>query len=126
MNRTVLLIEDEVAIAEAIAFLLESEGLTVLRHADGGTALDQVRSHVPDLIILDVMLPNRTGYDIVADIRAEPALAGIPVLMLTARGQTRDRQAALDAGATRFMTKPFANREILSSALELLSRNSAR
>lgn len=120
MNRTVLLIEDEAVIAEALAFLFENEGMTVFTHSDGADALEKARGLSPDVIIIDVMLPNRSGHDILADLRADPGLANVAVLMLTARSQTRDREAALDAGATRFMTKPFSNREIVNVVNDLI------
>jgi DNA-binding response OmpR family regulator len=120
LSRTVLLIEDEAVIAEALAFLLENEGMTVFTHSDGADALEKARALSPDVIIIDVMLPNRSGHDILADLRAEPGLAKVAVLMLTARSQTRDREAALDAGATRFMTKPFSNREIVNVVNDLI------
>jgi len=74
----------------------------------------------PDLIILDVMLPNRSGFDILQDLRADPGTKDTPVLMLTARGQKKDREMALAFGATRFMTKPFANAEVLGAVRELV------
>jgi DNA-binding response OmpR family regulator len=121
LSRTVLLIEDEAVIVEALVFLLENEGMTVFTRSDGADALEKARSVSPHVIIIDVMLPNRSGHDILADLRADPHLANVAVLMLTARSQARDREAALDAGATRFMTKPFANREIVSVVRELVS-----
>jgi DNA-binding response OmpR family regulator len=79
------LIEDEAVIAEALAFLLENEGMTVVTHSDGADALEKARSVSPHVIIVDVMLPNRSGHDILADLRADPQLANVAVLMLTAR-----------------------------------------
>ena len=119
MGGRVLLIEDEPNIIEAIRFILSRDGWTVDVHSDGATAVAAVAAREPDLIILDVMLPNRSGYDILADIRAEPATQELPVLMLTARGQTKDREMAERYGVSRFMTKPFSNSEVLSSVREL-------
>ena len=121
MSRTVLLIEDEAVIAEALAFLLENEGMTVFTHSDGADALEKARSLSPDVIVIDVMLPNRSGHDILADLRADPSLANVAVLMLTARSQTRDREAALMRAPHRFMTKPFSNREIVNVVRELVN-----
>ena len=118
----VLLIEDEPNIIEAIRFILSRDGWTVDVHSDGATALDAVSQRSPDLVILDVMLPNRSGYDILADIRAGEDTAALPVLMLTARGQAKDREMAERIGASRFMTKPFSNSEVLASVRELAGR----
>ena len=94
MGGRVLLIEDEPNIIEAIRFILSRDGWAVDTHADGQTALDAVARRRPDIIILDVMLPNRSGYDILADLRADPETSDLPVLMLTARGQKKDRELA--------------------------------
>ncbi|MEL7105114.1 MAG: response regulator [Pseudomonadota bacterium] len=119
MAGRVLIIEDEPNIIEAVRFILSRDGWAVDTHSDGATALDAVARRRPDLIILDVMLPNRSGYDILADLRAAPATQAIPVLMLTARGQSMDRELALKVGADRFMTKPFSNAEVLDTVREL-------
>jgi two-component system, OmpR family, response regulator len=120
MGKRVLLIEDEPNIIEAIRFILSRDGWVVETHADGATAAQAVRDKAPDLVVLDVMLPNRSGYDILTELRAEPALAALPVLMLTARGQKKDRELAERIGASRFMTKPFSNAEMLAAVRELL------
>lgn len=120
MGKRVLLIEDEPNIVEAVSFLLSRDGWTVHTHDDGATALDKLRAAPPDLVILDVMLPGRSGFDILSDMRREAALAALPVLMLTARGQARDRALAEELGATRFMTKPFANAALCAAVSELI------
>ncbi len=117
--RHVFLIEDEPHIAEAIRFLLTREGWRVSTHPGGPDALGAVRAAAPDLLILDVMLPGMSGFDILAALRADPAGPAIPVMMLTAKGQGRDREAAERAGADRFMSKPFSNAEFLASVREL-------
>jgi DNA-binding response OmpR family regulator len=119
MAGRVLLIEDETNIAEAIRFLLTRDGWTVETHADGASALDKVRAVRPDVLVLDVMLPGRSGYEILEDLRADDAFANLPVLVLTARGQDRERALAMARGASIFMTKPFANAEILASLRQL-------
>ncbi len=119
MAGRVLLIEDEPNIIQAIGFILSREGWRVDSHADGRTALEAVARKAPDLVILDVMLPGRSGFDILADLRADPATQALPVLMLTARGQARDRDLAERMGASRFMTKPFSNAEVLEAVRQL-------
>lgn len=120
MAKRVLLIEDEPNIIEAISFILSRDGWTVHTHEDGETALARVRALPPDLLILDVMLPGRSGFDILRDLRADPALAALPVMMLTARGQARDRDLALRLGVNQFMTKPFSNAEVLANVRQLV------
>ncbi|MCV6823942.1 MULTISPECIES: response regulator transcription factor [Halocynthiibacter] len=119
MGKHVLLIEDEPNIVEAIRFILSRDGWRVDTHADGKTAVEAVRNVSPDVVVLDVMLPNRSGFDILQELRNDPATEALPVLMLTARGQTKDREAAERIGASRFMTKPFSNAEVLESMREL-------
>ena len=121
MGKTVLLIEDEPNIIEAIRFILLRDGWTVQTHSDGETAYAAVLDNTPDVVILDVMLPGRSGYDILRELREDPAHSDLPVLMLTARGQSKDREMAERAGASRFMTKPFSNSELLSAVRELVA-----
>lgn len=120
MGQRVLLIEDEPNIIEAISYILSRDGWTVHTHSDGQTAMDKVMQGIPDLIILDVMLPGRSGYDILRDLRATKATRDVPVMMLTARGQAKDREMAMHLGATEFMTKPFSNAEVLDSVRALV------
>ncbi len=112
MGKRVLLIEDEPNIIEAISFILSRDGWTVHTHEDGTTAMDKVNALPPHLIILDVMLPGRSGFDILRDLRANEPTKAIPVMMLTARGQAKDRELAARLGANHFMTKPFSNTEV--------------
>lgn len=119
MAKHVLLIEDEPNIIEAISFILSRDGWRVDTHADGATAVDAIEAKRPDVVVLDVMLPNRSGFEILRDLRAKAYLADLPVLMLTARGQTKDRDTAAEAGATDYMTKPFSNAEVLEKLRQL-------
>ena len=109
MGKRVLLIEDEPNIIEAISFILSRDGYTVHTHEDGTTAMDKIRATPPDMIILDVMLPGRSGFDVLKDLRSDASVGDLPVLMLTARGQTKDRDLAMRLGASEYMTKPFSN-----------------
>jgi DNA-binding response OmpR family regulator len=119
MGRHVLLIEDEPNIAEAIRFILSRDGWRVSTHADGTDAVPKVESLRPDVLILDVMLPGQSGYDILEQLRERPAFAALPVIVLTAKGQGRDRETAERIGANMFMTKPFSNAEILAAVRAL-------
>lgn len=122
MAGRIVLIEDEPNIIEAIRFILSRAGWQVITHSDGLDAVEVVQEHAPDMLILDVMLPGRSGYDILRELREDTRFADLPVLMLTARGQSRDREMAERAGASRFMTKPFANSEVLET-VEALCRS---
>jgi len=114
-----MLVEDEPNITEAIRFLLTRDGWEVATHADGTDAVEVIQAAKPDLVILDVMLPGKSGMEILTDLRAIEELSGLPVLMLTARGQSRDRDLAEKAGVSRFMTKPFSNSEVLTAVRDL-------
>ena len=120
MGKRVLVIEDEPNIIEAINFILSRDGWSVDTHSNGHDAVDVVLAKAPNLVILDVMLPGRSGYDILKDLRAHPLTAQLPVLMLTARGQNKDRDMAQRLGASRFMTKPFSNAEVLEALRSLV------
>jgi DNA-binding response OmpR family regulator len=119
MGKHVLVIEDEPNIVEAIRFILMRDGWDVSTLSDGDLAEDTIRSRRPDVVILDVMLPGRSGLEILAALRADAATRSLPVLMLTAKGQGRDRAEAERIGASRFMSKPFSNTEILASVRAL-------
>ncbi len=121
MDNRILLIEDEPNISEAIRFILQRDGYLVDMHSDGATALAAVAQKHPGMVILDVMLPNRSGFDILRDLRANDATAGLPVLILTARGQDKDRDLAMRLGASRFITKPFSNADVLTAVRELIA-----
>ncbi|MEV8468514.1 response regulator [Fluviibacterium sp. DFM31] len=113
MSHHVLLIEDEPNIMEAIRFFLSRDGWKVSCHSDGATAVSEVNRITPDVVVLDVMLPNRSGFDVLKELRAAPGTRDLPVLMLTAKGQSKDRERAEQLGSSGFMTKPFSNAEVL-------------
>jgi len=119
MGKKVLLIEDESNIIVAISFLLKRDGWDLSTHSDGADAMAAITRVDPDILILDVMLPNRSGIDILSDLRAQQATGKLPVLMLSAKGQAKDREAAKAAGANLYMTKPFSNQELLSAVRQL-------
>ncbi|ATF18678.1 response regulator transcription factor [Phaeobacter gallaeciensis] len=119
MGRHVVLVEDEPNITEAIRFLLTRDGWRVDSHADGSDAVEVICTAKPDLVILDLMLPGKSGLEIIRELRDSGQLPDLPVLMLTARGQLRDREMAEQAGVTRFMTKPFSNNEVLTAVRDL-------
>ncbi len=120
MGQSVLLIEDEPNIAEAIRFVLTRDGWQVSVLGDGAAALAEVARLQPDLVILDLMLPGMSGLEILTALRADAATQALPVMMLTAKGLARDREAAVRAGVSLFITKPFANAEIVAQARALV------
>ncbi|MEM6618968.1 MAG: response regulator transcription factor [Pseudomonadota bacterium] len=120
MPQKILLIEDEPHIAEALSFLLSREGLSVSTHATGSDAAEVAANARPDLVILDAMLPGKSGFDILRELREAPATQALPVMMLTAKGQDKDRSQAQAAGVSLFMTKPFSNEEIVANVKRLL------
>ncbi|MDI3335101.1 response regulator [Defluviimonas aestuarii] len=119
MGRHVLLIEDEPHIAEAIRFLLDREGWVVTSHSDGADAVEMIKRASPDIVILDLLLPGRSGHEILTDLRVDPAFATLPVLVLSARGSADTRARVEQAGASRFMAKPFANDEIVATLRQM-------
>lgn len=119
-GRRVLVVEDEPNISEAIRFILRRDGWAVAIHGQGAGAVQAVADHAPDLVILDVMLPGTSGYDILRAIRAQPATSALPVIVLTARGNGAARDLAAEAGASLFMAKPFANADLLAAARQLV------
>ena len=119
MPRRVLVAEDEPNIVESLSFLLERAGFEVSVATDGQSALSDAFALRPDVLVLDVMLPELDGYEVLRRLRADERGAALPVLMLTAKGQREDRETAMACGADRFMTKPFANAEITAAVLEL-------
>ena len=119
MAKRVLLAEDEPNIAESLSFLLERAGFEVAVETNGRRALDSVMANQPDVLVLDVMLPELDGYEILRHLRADQRVEAIPVLMLTAKGQRENREMAIECGADLFMTKPFANADIVSAVKRL-------
>jgi DNA-binding response OmpR family regulator len=113
------LVEDEANILEAIGFILSRDGWEVLGHGKGETALAEIARVAPDILVLDVMLPGRSGFDILRDLRGQAETEALPVLLLTAKGQARDREQAMALGANAFLTKPFSNDELVATVRAL-------
>ena len=119
MGRRVLLAEDEPNIVESLTFLLERAGFEVIVEIDGRQVLHQALSNPPDVLILDVMLPELDGFEILRRLRADGRGKIIPIVMLTAKGHREDRETALRIGADLFITKPFANAEVIAAVEQL-------
>jgi len=119
--RRVLVVEDEDNIALALDFLMEREGYDHDRVADGDAALPKIRAMRPDLVVLDVMLPGVSGYDICRDVRGDPALREVKILMMTARGSSVERRRGQAIGADGFIAKPFELKELRQEMRRLLA-----
>ncbi len=119
MTKRVLLAEDEPNIVESLSFLLERAGFEVSVETDGQQALDAALADAPDVVVLDVMLPGMDGYEVLRQLRSNQRAARTPVIMLTAKGQREDRETAIESGADLFITKPFANSEIIAAVKRL-------
>ena len=117
----VLVVEDEDNIAIALEFLITREGYAHDRVASGAEALPRIRDTHPDLVLLDVMLPEVSGYDICAGIRTDPALAAVKVLMMTARGSAIERKRGMEMGADGFISKPFELKDLRAEVRRLLT-----
>ena len=122
MPKRVLLAEDEPSIVESLTFLLEAAGFEISVETNGRQALDSALTTAPDVLVLDVMLPELDGYEILRQIRSDQRAKALPVLMLTAKGQREDRETALECGADLFITKPFANAAIVEAVEQLANK----
>jgi DNA-binding response OmpR family regulator len=121
MTHKVLIADDEPNIVVSLEYLMKREGHQVLVARDGEEALALMRSERPALVLLDVMMPRKTGLEVLAALRADEALAGIKVLMLSAKGRDSDVAQGLGLGADGYMTKPFSTRELAARVRELLA-----
>lgn len=119
MGARVLIAEDEANIAESLSFILGREGHEVLAVADGAAALRQLHGELPDLLILDVMLPGLNGFEVLKAIKSDPRLKSLPVIVLTAKTQPQDRELAEAIGVSAYLTKPFSNRDIVEQVRRL-------
>ena len=118
----VLAADDDEDILELVAFRLERSGYTVLKARDGEEALQVARDALPDLAVLDVMMPKLDGFEVTRRIRADGATKAMPVILLTARAQDADVQAGFDAGADDYLRKPFSPQELRARVQAILGR----
>lgn len=116
----ILVVDDEPFILRSLTYVLEREGFRVLTACDGEEALRVARRELPDLVFLDVMMPKKNGFDVLAEMRAEPELAVMRVILLTAKGQDSDRQRGFELGCDDFMSKPFSPMRVVELAKQML------
>lgn len=122
MSTTILVVDDDPQILRLVRSYLEQAGLTVVTVQDGDDVLPAIRAHRPDLVVLDLMLPGKDGIEITRSVRQDPALAELPIVMLTARVDDIDRILGLEIGADDYITKPFNPREVLARVKAVLRR----
>jgi DNA-binding response OmpR family regulator len=120
-QKKVLVADDEPNILISLEYLMKREGHHVIVARDGNQALDAIKREKPDLVLLDVMMPGKTGFEVAQAVRADEALAGVKILMLTAKGRDTDVAQGLGVGADAYMTKPFATQALAAKVREMLA-----
>ena len=121
MSKTILLVDDEPHVLEVLRVTLEDLGFRLLEAQDGPSAISLAKSESPDLIVLDVMLPSMSGLEVCRTLKESTDTVGTPVIMLTARSGEDDAQAGYEAGADRYLTKPFSPLTLLTEVVKLLN-----
>jgi DNA-binding response OmpR family regulator len=119
---TVLVVDDEAPIRLLCRVNLEAEGMAVLEAADGETGLELARTQLPDVILLDVMMPGRSGWEVAEELLADEVTSRIPIIFLTARAEIRDRAKGIDLGGVDYVTKPFNPVELAPLVQDLVRR----
>ena len=120
MSSRILIADDEPNIVISLEYLMKREGYEVLIARDGQEALDTILRERPQLVLLDVMMPNKTGFEVCQQVRATESVKDTPILMLTAKGRETDVAKGLGVGATAYLSKPFSTKEIAQKVRELL------
>lgn len=120
MSTKILIADDEPNIVISLEFLMKREGHQVLVARDGAQALEMIRAERPDLVLLDVMMPRLSGFEVCQAVRADPQLAGTKILMLTAKGRDTDVAQGRGLGADDYMTKPFSTKELAARVRTML------
>ena len=120
MSQRILIVDDEPNIVISLEFLMKREGFEVGVARDGEEGLAAIRAQRPDLVILDVMMPGRSGFEVCEAVRADPALAGVRILMLTAKGREAEMKKGLALGADAYVAKPFSTHDLVARVRALL------
>ena len=119
---TVLIVEDDPVILRLLEVNFELEGFSVLLAHDGAEGIEVARTHKPDVIVSDIMMPHTSGLELVLSLKADPGTKGIPIILLSAKAQTSDLKTGMDAGADDYVTKPFEPLDLVERVNALLSR----
>ena len=120
MTHRVLIADDEPNIVVSLEYLMKREGYAVTVARDGVQALAAIRAERPDLVLLDVMMPGKSGFEVCSEVRADELLAGMKIVLLTAKGRDTDVEKGLALGADAYVTKPFSTRELAERVRQLL------
>ncbi|HAO31890.1 MAG TPA: response regulator [Candidatus Competibacter sp.] len=121
MTNKILVVDDEPNIVLSLEFLMKQAGFQVRTASDGEAALTAMAAEAPDLVLLDVMMPRKNGYEVCQAIRANPDWKAVRIIMLTAKGREVEREKGLALGADDYITKPFATQEVVERVRELLA-----
>jgi DNA-binding response OmpR family regulator len=121
MSKSVLVVDDEVNIVTSLEYVMKAAGYDVATAYDGEEALTKIAEIVPDLVILDVMMPKLDGFEVCEKVRANPLWDSVSIVMLTAKGRDSEREKGLSLGANDYLTKPFSTHDIVKRVKELLS-----
>ncbi len=126
ISRRILIVDDEPNIVTSLEFLMRENSYEVRVARDGEEALRRAESFLPDLILLDVMMPQRSGFEVCRKIRENPALRDVKIVMLTAKGRDVEKDRGLNLGANAYVTKPFSTKELMNTVHALLAESEAR
>lgn len=118
----ILVVDDEPFICRSLTFVLRKDDFEVFEARNGEEALAAIRTHRPDLVFLDVMMPKMNGFQVTQEVRADSSLDGVKIILLTAKGQECDREVGKTAGANDYMTKPFSPTRILDRVREIFGK----
>jgi two-component system alkaline phosphatase synthesis response regulator PhoP len=121
MTKKILIVDDEQNIVISLEFLMKREGYEVSIANDGEEAMARIRSEQPDLVLLDVMMPKKSGFEVCQEIKSDPVLKAVRILMLTAKGRDTEVAKGLAMGADAYMTKPFSTKELVEKVRVMLS-----
>ncbi|MBL0352098.1 MAG: response regulator [Candidatus Dechloromonas phosphoritropha] len=121
MVKKILIVDDEPNIVISLEFLMKKEGFEVAVANDGDEALAMVASTNPDLLLLDVMMPKKSGFEVCEALRADPGRAGLKIIMLTAKGRDTEMAKGLAIGADAYVTKPFSTKDLVNKVKEILA-----
>ena len=120
MSKKIMIVDDEPNIVLSIEYLMKREGYQVVTANDGQAAMDMLEESDPDLLILDVMMPRKNGFEVCREIRADPSLSGKPILILSAKGREAEIKKGLSLGADAYITKPFSTHDLVDKVNQLL------
>lgn len=121
MGNKILIADDEQNIVISLEFLMKREGFEVSIAVDGEEAVEKIRAEMPDLVLLDVMMPKKSGFEVCQEVKSDPALQSVRILMLTAKGRDTEVAKGLALGADAYMTKPFSTKELVERVRGMLA-----